>query len=119
MRSCGSAAHAMLAAMDRLLPPLMHALRALLLAVGIALALPAHAHAQVDINHADAKALAAALNGVGLVKAEAIVAWREQHGPFRSLDDLAKVRGIGPRTIEANRAVVVIGPIMPPRDKSG
>ena len=50
---------------------------------------------------------------------EAIVAWREQHGPFRSLDDLAKVRGIGPRTIEANRAVVVIGPIMPPGDKSG
>lgn len=75
------------------------------------LALPGLAAAQVDINRADAKTLAEAMSGVGLVKAEAIVAYRAAHGPFRSIDDLAKVKGIGAKTIAANRdAVVVIAP---------
>lgn len=95
--------------------------RALLLALLLALAgvLPAYAHAQVDINHADAKTLAGVLHGVGLVKAEAIVAWRERHGPFRRIEDLAKVDGIGPRTIEANRALIVLGRPLPPRPRPG
>lgn len=64
--------------------------------------------AQVDINNADAKTLAEALSGVGLVKAEAIVAYRVNNGPFRSVEDLGKVKGIGARTIEANREAIVI-----------
>jgi len=90
----------------------MRLLHALLLAFAFAFALPAAAHAQVDINHADAKTLASALVGVGLVKAEAIVAWRESNGPFRRVEDLAKVHGIGPKTIEANRAVIVVHPAL-------
>lgn len=86
----------------------MRCFRLFLLAFVFAFALPAAAHAQVDINQADAKALTNALVGVGLVKAEAIVAWRESHGPFRSVDDLSKVHGIGPKTIEANRAMIVV-----------
>jgi competence protein ComEA len=75
------------------------------------LALPALAWAQVDLNRADAKMLAEAMTGVGLIKAEAIVAYRDAHGPFRSIDDLAKVKGIGAKTIAANRdAIVVIDP---------
>jgi len=88
----------------------MRLFQTLLLALVFAFALPTAAHAQVDINHADAKTLANSLAGIGLVKAEAIVAWRESNGPFRRVEDLAKVRGIGPKTIEANRAIIVVVP---------
>lgn len=71
--------------------------------------MPAFAGTQVDINTADAKTLAQSLDGVGLSKAEAIVAYRNAHGPFESLEDLAKVKGIGPRIIEANRDAIVFG----------
>ncbi len=72
------------------------------------LALPSLAFAQVDINSADAKTLAKTLNGVGLVKAEAIVAYRTAHGPFKSAEDLVRVRGIGAKTLDANRDEIVI-----------
>ena len=64
---------------------------------------------QVDINSADARTLATALDGVGLVKAEAIVAYRNAHGPFEGIEDLAKVKGIGPRILEENREAIVFG----------
>lgn len=64
---------------------------------------------QVDINSADARTLAQSLAGVGLVKAEAIVAYRKTHGPFMKLEDLAKIEGIGPRIIEENRDRIVFG----------
>lgn len=77
--------------------------------VSLLLSLPALAAGPVNINTADARTLAAALNGVGPAKAEAIVAWREQHGPFRSADELTLVRGIGPATVERNREIIVVG----------
>jgi competence protein ComEA len=49
----------------------------------------------VNINSADAATIARELKGVGLSKAEAIVEYRQKHGPFRSADELAQVRGIG------------------------
>lgn len=85
----------------------MKSLHRLFLCLALA-CLPGVAAAQVDINHADARTLAESLNGIGLVKAEAIVAYREDHGPFERVEDLAKVRGIGTRTIEANRDSIVI-----------
>ncbi|MEJ2344408.1 MAG: helix-hairpin-helix domain-containing protein [Gammaproteobacteria bacterium] len=63
----------------------------------------------VDINSANAEAIAAALKGVGQQKAQAIVAYRHAHGPFKSADDLAMVKGIGTRTIEMNRDSIRIG----------
>ena len=59
--------------------------------------------AQVSINQADAEALATVLNGVGLKKAEAIVRYREQNGPFSEIDQLQEVPGIGPSLVERNR----------------
>ena len=56
----------------------------------------------VDINSADAETLARELNGVGLAKAEAIVAWREAHGPFTSPESLLEVKGVGPALLEKN-----------------
>ena len=57
----------------------------------------------VNINTADAQTLAVALDGVGAARAKAIVEYREAHGPFRSVDDLAQVKGIGERVVAANR----------------
>jgi competence protein ComEA len=57
----------------------------------------------VDINTADAATLAKELNGVGEAKAQAIVAYREQHGPFQSVEELAMVDGIGEKTLAANK----------------
>ncbi len=58
----------------------------------------------VDVNTADAKTLARELDGVGQAKAEAIVSYREKNGPFKSADDLAKVKGLGKKLIEQNRS---------------
>jgi len=69
---------------------------------------------QVDINSADAATLASALNGVGEQKAETIVAYREMHGPFGQIEDLANVKGIGNSTIEKNRENLSVGPVATP-----
>lgn len=57
----------------------------------------------VSVNAADVASLDA-LPGIGPVTAQAIVADRQEHGPFRSVDDLDRVSGIGPATIERLRA---------------
>ncbi|MEP7245719.1 MAG: helix-hairpin-helix domain-containing protein [Gammaproteobacteria bacterium] len=57
----------------------------------------------VDINTADARTLAKELNGVGPARAEAIVAYRNEHGPFKSVDDLRLVKNMPQKIIEANR----------------
>jgi competence protein ComEA len=58
----------------------------------------------VDVNSADAKTLARELNGVGLSRAQAIVDYRKQNGPFKSAADLAKVKGLGKKTVELNKS---------------
>lgn len=58
----------------------------------------------VDINKADAATLAKELNGIGMSRAQAIVAYREKNGAFKSAEDLLKIKGIGARVVEANRA---------------
>jgi len=57
----------------------------------------------VNINTADAAALAEVISGVGEKRAEAIVAYRAQHGPFASVDELTQIRGIGEKIIEQSR----------------
>ena len=63
---------------------------------------------RVNINTADAATLDRVLNGIGPAKAEAIVLYRKANGPFRSIDQLASVKGIGLSTIEKNRDRIVI-----------
>ena len=87
----------------------MGRIQALLLALCLSLSLPAAA-APVDINRADAAAIAAALQGIGPKKAAAIVAHRRRHGPFRRLEDLLQVKGIGPKLLERNRHLIRIVP---------
>lgn len=62
----------------------------------------------VNINTADAETLAVALDGVGASRARAIVEYRDAHGPFRSVDDLAQVKGIGERVVAANRNRITV-----------
>jgi len=58
---------------------------------------------QVSINSADAPTLAAELTGIGDKKAQAIVDFRKQNGPFTAIKDLEKVKGISVKTIEKNK----------------
>lgn len=60
--------------------------------------------ASVSINQADAEQLASVLKGVGLKKAESIVRYREQNGPFTQIEQLQEVPGIGSALFERNRA---------------
>ena len=74
--------------------------------------LPLYAFAgPVDVNSADAETISEELKGVGLTKAQAIVEYREKHGPFRNADELALVKGIGERTVEMNRSEIKVGPV--------
>lgn len=54
----------------------------------------------LNINTADAPTLSAELKGIGMTKAEAIVTFRTEHGPFSEPNDLIAVPGIGPKIIE-------------------
>lgn len=63
----------------------------------------------VDVNSADAETIAAELDGIGLARAQAIVAYREANGPFRSVEDLLAVKGVGERILAANRDNIRLG----------
>ena len=62
----------------------------------------------VNINRASAARIAAAMKGVGLKTASAIVAYRQANGPFKSIDELAEVKGIGMATLSKNERVIVL-----------
>ena len=64
--------------------------------------------APVNINKAEAQEIADSLAGIGLKKAEAVVAYRAKNGAFKSADDLANVPGIGEKTIEKNRKDILL-----------
>ena len=61
------------------------------------------ASSPININSATAKELET-LDGIGPVLAQHIVEYREQHGPFASVDGLDSVSGIGPKRLAAIRA---------------
>ena len=53
----------------------------------------------ININNATQAELES-LPGIGPAKAQAIIEYRQQNGPFLSLNDLGKVKGIGPKNLE-------------------
>lgn len=57
----------------------------------------------ININRATESELTT-LHGIGSSKAQAIILYREMFGDFKSVDELEKVKGIGPKTIEKNRS---------------
>lgn len=66
----------------------------------------------ININTASLNELCT-LKGIGPSKASAIIEFRNQHGPYRTVDDLDKVSGIGPATIERIRKEITVGVITP------
>lgn len=62
----------------------------------------------VNINKADAQTIANSLKNIGLVKAQAIVEYRDANGPFLTVADLAKVKGIGIKTVEMNEQDILL-----------
>ena len=69
---------------------------------------PAAAVGMVDINKADATQLMT-LKGVGKKRAEAIIAYRQAHGSFQSVDDLKNVKGLSQKVIDSNKDHLTIG----------
>ncbi|REG84381.1 ComEA family DNA-binding protein [Marinomonas pollencensis] len=63
----------------------------------------------LDINTATADQIAAVMSGVGAKKAQAIVAYRAENGPFKSVDQLSEVKGLGDALVERNRDLVQAG----------
>lgn len=62
---------------------------------------------QVNINQADASMIALVLNGIGMRKAEAIVAYRNENGSFNTVDDLIMVKGVGEFTVLNNQDRII------------
>lgn len=76
------------------------------------LAFSAYAADVVNLNEASAKDLEK-LPGLGHSKAAAVIQYRAKNGPFTSIDDLGKVKGIGKVTLEKLRPLVSIAPVAP------
>lgn len=64
--------------------------------------------ATINLNTADAATLQRELTGIGEIKAQAIVAYREEHGSFATVDELLEVKGIGAATLEKNRDKLMV-----------
>ena len=62
---------------------------------------------RIDINRAEAWLLTA-LPGIGDTHARDIIAYREQNGPFRTITDLLKVKGIGPATLDKIKDMITV-----------
>ena len=69
------------------------------------LALPCYLSAadKVNINTASREILMSEIKGVGEKRADAIIAYREQNGPFKSVDELRNVTGVGQSILDENR----------------
>lgn len=60
----------------------------------------------ININEANAETIAETLKGIGLKKAQAIVAWRESHGSFTHKQQLTAIKGIGESTLAKNDELI-------------
>lgn len=86
----------------------MEILRQVILAVLFVLPGIAFGTGVIDINSADKPTLMQ-IQGVGESRAEAIINYREQYGPFMSVDELTEVQGIGQKTLDDNRDRLTAG----------
>ena len=58
---------------------------------------------KIDLNKADVSVLTGSFKGVGKKRAEAIIAYRDSHQGFKSIEELADVKGLGQHFVDANR----------------
>ncbi len=86
----------------------MNQLKHLLFSLLLCLPLAGIAAEAVNINTADKETLMNVIKGVGEQKAAAIIEYREKNGPFKSVDDLTNIKGIGQGTIDKHREMLTI-----------
>ncbi len=72
------------------------------------LILTSAALAAVNLNTATKEELDG-INGIGPVKAQAIVDYRKKNGPFKSVDDLSNVKGFGDKSVDKVRSELTVG----------
>ncbi|HKB58771.1 MAG TPA: helix-hairpin-helix domain-containing protein [Gallionellaceae bacterium] len=82
-------------------------MKKLLLALFAFFAFSFGAFAAVNLNTATKEELDT-VKGIGPVKAQAIIDYRKQHGPFKSVDDLKNVRGFGGKTVAKMRGGLTV-----------
>uniref|UniRef100_UPI0020C3538B helix-hairpin-helix domain-containing protein n=1 Tax=Salmonella enterica TaxID=28901 RepID=UPI0020C3538B len=63
---------------------------------------------RLSIITANAEDLARVMTGVWLKKAQAIVSYLEEYGPFKKVDDIKQVQGMGSALVERNLAVLTL-----------
>jgi competence protein ComEA len=63
----------------------------------------------VNINTADKEVLMS-VKGIGEKRADAIIEYREQQGPFKSIDQLTDIGGISQTLVETNRETLMVNP---------
>ena len=62
---------------------------------------------KINLNTANFEELTR-LKGIGPAYAQRIIDYREKHGPFERIEDLMKVKGIGPKTFNANKDMITV-----------
>jgi len=78
-----------------------------LLVTGL-LSFAAWAAGPVNVNTASAEEISESLKGIGLSKARLIVSYREANGTFAHVDELVNVKGIGIKTVDRNRGMIIL-----------
>lgn len=81
---------------------------ALFLTLAMLVSVPAFADGKIDINTARAEQLAA-VKGIGPKLSKAIVSYRDEHGAFKSVDELMQVHGIGEKSLSHIRGSLMVG----------
>lgn len=84
----------------------MRLVKSLCFAILLAVSASVYAADKLNVNDATAEQISHTMKGVGAQKAERIVVYRKSHGPFTNIDQLMQVKGIGTKTIEANRDLI-------------
>ena len=93
--------------------PILCALALSMLALPAVVAADDGAAEPVDLNAATEDELIE-VPGIGPATAQRILDWREEHGPFESVEDLMKIKGIGEKSFEKLRRYVAVS-----KSKSG
>ena len=92
---------------------MMRAKKMVLLCIALAMVLAFSAPSwagtagKINLNKATAAELSQ-LKGIGMKYAERIVEFRDKNGPFKQVEDLLKVQGIGPKTLEKNKGLITV-----------
>lgn len=86
----------------------MKSIRALLFSLLLLFPLIALCNEAININEANKETLMNAIKGVGEKKAAAIIIYREKNGPFKSIDDLANIKGMTQEMVDKHREILTI-----------